>query len=153
MSVLQRERSARGVRESSQEYEKNRIRDGKIGTRMKTAKSFQDVGIWQKAHQWVLGIYRLTANFPKQEQFGLTSQLRRAAVSVPANFAEGFRKKSKLDKLRFYNIAQGSIAESQYYLILAKDLGYANTTSLLDNLVEIDVMLDAYMREIRREDN
>jgi len=119
---------------------------------MKTAKSFQDVGIWQKAHQWVLGIYKLTANFPKHEQFGLTSQLRRAAVSVPANFAEGFRKESKLDKVRFYNIGQVSIAESQYYLILAKDLGYADTAGLLDKLVEIDVMLDAYVRKIRRED-
>jgi four helix bundle protein len=116
---------------------------------MQTAKSFQDVGIWQKAHQWVLGIYKLTANFPKHEQFGLTSQLRRSAVSVPANFAEGFRKQGKLDKIRFYNIAQGSIAESQYYLILAKDLDYAETKNLFDNLVEIDVMLDAYIKKIR----
>ena len=116
---------------------------------MQTAKSFQDVGIWQKAHQWVLGIYKLTANFPKYEQYGLTSQLRRAAVSVPANFAEGFRKQGKLDKIRFYNIAQGSIAESQYYLILAKDLGYADTAGLLNNLVEIDVVLDAYIKKIK----
>jgi four helix bundle protein len=120
---------------------------------MKTAKSFQDVGIWQKAHQWVLDIYKLTADFPRHEQFGLTSQLRRAAVSVPANFAEGFRKRGILDKVRFYNIAQGSIAESQYYLILAKDLGYADTAGLLDNLVEIDVMLDAYVRKMRTEES
>jgi four helix bundle protein len=150
--VHQGERSARRANGSSQEYEKYRIHEGKKGIRMKTAKSFQDVGIWQKAHQWVLGIYKLTANFPKHEQFGLTSQLRRAAVSVPANFAEGFRKESKLDKVRFYNIGQVSIAESQYYLILAKDLGYADTAGLLDKLVEIDVMLDAYVRKIRRED-
>jgi len=116
---------------------------------MQTAKSFQDVRIWQKAHQWVLEIYKLTADFPKLEQFGLTSQLRRSAVSVTANFAEGFRKQGKLDKIRFYNIAQGSIAESQYYLILAKDLGYAETIDLFDNLVEIDVMLAAYIKKIR----
>lgn len=115
------------------------------------ARCFQDVNIWQKAHQWVLGIYRMTDGFPKNEQFGLTSQLRRAAVSIPANFAEGFRKESKLDKLRFYNIAQGSISESQYYLILANDLGYANTAGLLEQLKEIDIMLDAYIRRIKGE--
>ena len=117
----------------------------------RAARSFQDVNIWQKAHQWVLGIYRMTDGFPKNEQFGLTSQLRRAAVSIPANFVEGFRKKGKLDKLRFYNIAQGSISESQYYLILANDLGYANTTGLLEQLKEIDIMLDAYIRRIKGE--
>lgn len=117
----------------------------------RAARSFQDVNIWQKAHQWVLGIYRTTDSLPKNEQFGLTSQLRRAAVSIPANFAEGFRKESKLDKLRFYNIAQGSISESQYYLILANDLGYANTAGLLEQLKEIDIMLDVYIRRIKEE--
>lgn len=117
----------------------------------RAARSFQDVNIWQKAHQWVLGIYRVTDNFPKNEQFGLTSQLRRAAISIPANFVEGFRKKSRLDKLRFYNIAQGSISESQYYLILANDLGYANSAGLLEQLKEIDIMLDAYIRKIKGE--
>ncbi len=72
------------------------------------AKSFEDVEIWKKAHTFVLKIYRLTENFPKHELFGLTSQLRRAAISIPANFAEGFKKIGKADKLRFYNIAQGS---------------------------------------------
>jgi four helix bundle protein len=70
-----------------------------------TAKSFEDVEIWRKAHQLVLDIYRLTDSFPKHEQFGLTSQTRRAAVSVPANFAEGFRKPTKPDKLKFYGIS------------------------------------------------
>ena len=69
------------------------------------AKSFEDVEIWKKAHEFVLDVYRLTETFPKHELFGLTSQLRRAAVSVPANFAEGFKKTSKPDKVRFYNIA------------------------------------------------
>ena len=71
------------------------------------AKSFEDVEIWKKSHAWVLKIYRLSADFPKHEIYGLTSQLRRAAVSIPANFAEGFKKTGKADKLRFYNIAQG----------------------------------------------
>lgn len=88
------------------------------------AKSFEDVEIWQKAHGFVLGIYRLSETFPKAEIFGLTSQLRRAAVSISANFAEGFKKLGKADKLRFFNIAQGSLEECRYYLILARDLGY-----------------------------
>jgi four helix bundle protein len=75
------------------------------------ARSFEDVEIWKKSHAFVLETYRLTENFPKHELFGLTSQLRRAAVSIPANFAEGFKKTSKLDKLRFYNIAQGSLED------------------------------------------
>jgi four helix bundle protein len=65
------------------------------------AKSFEDVEIWKKSHAFVLSIYRFTENFPKHELFGLTSQLRRAAVSIPANFAEGFKKTGKADKLRF----------------------------------------------------
>ena len=93
----------------------------------------------------------MTDSLPKNEQFGLTSQLRRSAVSIPANFVEGFRKKSRLDKLRFYNIAQGSISESQYYLILANDLGYANTAGFLEQLKEIDIMLDVYIRRIKEE--
>lgn len=68
------------------------------------AKSFEDLEVWQKGHRWVLAIYKLTAKFPREELFGLTSQLRRAAVSVPANIAEGFAKRSDADKMRFYNL-------------------------------------------------
>lgn len=93
------------------------------------AQKFEDVEIWKKSHAFVLKIYRLTENFPKHELFGLTSQLRRAAVSVPANFAEGFKKIGKPDKLRFYNIAQGSLEECRYYLILTQDLNYGEVKS------------------------
>src|SRR3982751_5695282 len=95
------------------------------------SKSFEDVELWKKAHAWVLSIYRFTERFPRHETYGLTSQLRRAAVSVPANFAEGFRKSGRADKIRFYNIAQGSLEESRYYLILARDLQYADPQELL----------------------
>ena len=71
----------------------------------KSAKTFRDLIVWQKAHQFVLAIYKYTALFPKEEKYGLTSQFRRAAISIPANIAEGFRKKSNLDKTRYYNIA------------------------------------------------
>jgi four helix bundle protein len=81
--------------------------------------------------------------------FGLVSQLRRAAVSVPANFAEGFKKMGVSDKLRFYNIAQGSLEECRYYLILAKDLGYGETHELRADLEIVSRMLDGYMKAIR----
>jgi four helix bundle protein len=110
------------------------------------AKSFQDLDVWKKAHSWVLEIYRRIEAFPKHELFGLTSQLRRAAVSVPANIAEGFKKRGMADKARFYNIAQGSLEECRYYLILARDLGYAETGKLSADLDEISRMLDSYRR-------
>ena len=91
------------------------------------ARSFRDLLVWQKAHRFVLALYTFTATFPKQETYGLTSQMRRAAVSIPANIAEGFAKRSKPDKARYMNIAEGSVEESRYYLILAHDLGYGQT--------------------------
>jgi four helix bundle protein len=84
------------------------------------AKTFEDLVVWQKAHQFVLSVYRLSRTFPPSETYGLSSQFRRAAVSIAANIAEGFRKRGKADKLRFLNIAQGSTEESRYYLILAE---------------------------------
>ncbi len=113
------------------------------------SKTFHDVEVWQRAHKWVLATYRFTDRFPKQEMFGLTSQLRRAAFSIPANFAEGFKKTGLSDKLRFYNIAQGSLEECRYYLILAQDLGYGDTQQLNDDLEIVSRMLEAYMRAIR----
>ena len=116
-----------------------------------TARNFQDLEVWKKAHLWVLGIYKFSESFPKQEIFGLTAQLRRAAVSVPANIAEGFKKQSKADKVRFYNIAQGSLEECRYYLILARDLEYGDSTALTLQLEEISRMLDSYIRTIRSD--
>src|SRR5688572_12934079 len=108
------------------------------------AKTFQDLLVWQKAHQFVLAVYRMSDSFPKQEIYGLTSQFRRAAVSIPANIAEGFRKKGKNDKARFMNIAQGSIEECRYYLILAKDLGYGDNQAVKIQLKEVSKMLERY---------
>ena len=109
-----------------------------------SSRSFQDVELWRKAHAWVLAIYRFTNFFPKHELFGLTSQLRRAAVSVPANFAEGFKRRGLADKVRMYNIAQASLEECRYYLILAKDLEYADSDALMISLEEISKMLQRY---------
>ncbi|MGD1805753.1 four helix bundle protein [Dapis sp. BLCC M126] len=115
-----------------------------------SAKSFRDLIVWQKAHELVLEVYRLSSNFPKTETYGLTSQLRRASVSVPANIAEGFRKKGLADKIRFLNIAQGSLEESRYYLILANDLEYGDTSELLLHLEEVSKLLDSYVAAIEQ---
>ena len=117
------------------------------------ARSFQDLIVWQKGHQFVLSIYRLTDSFPKNEIYGLTSQLRRAAISIPANIAEGFKKKTKGDKARFMNIAQGSAEECRYYLILSKDLGYGDTEELMSRLEEISKLLGAYSSSILTSDS
>lgn len=114
------------------------------------AKSFRDLIVWQKAHGFVLSVYRTTNSFPRDEFYGITSQLRRAAVSIPANIAEGFKKTGRADKCRFMNISQGSIEECRYYLVLACDLGYADTSSLMGQLEEVSRLLDAYMKAIVR---
>lgn len=87
-------------------------------------QSFEDVIAWQKAHAFVLLVYKITKSFPDDERFGLTSQFRRAAVSIEANIAEGYRKLSRTDKLRFFNISQGSLSECKDYIILSRDLEY-----------------------------
>jgi four helix bundle protein len=92
----------------------------------------------------VLELYKLTGGFPKQEQYALTIQMRRAAVSIPANIAEGFRRRTRPEKARFLNIAQGSLEECRYYLILSQDLGYASTDALSNRIEEISRMLTAY---------
>ncbi|MCF8383901.1 MAG: four helix bundle protein [Chlorobium sp.] len=92
--------------------------------RRDAAKTFRDLIAWQHAHAFVLDVYRVTRSFPKEEIYGLTSQFRRAAVSIPANIAEGFVKNSNADKVRFFNIAQGSLEECRYYSLLAADLCY-----------------------------
>lgn len=117
---------------------------------MTPSRTFQDLVVWQKAHALVLAIYRMSSVFPKAELYGLTSQLRRAAVSIPANLAEGFKKRTAPDKLRLMNIAQGSAEEVRYYLILAKDLGYSETEGLKVQLDEVTRLLDSYMRAIER---
>jgi len=112
------------------------------------AKTFEDLIVWQKAHRLVLNIYKYSQDFPKIETYGLTSQLRRAAVSIPANIAEGFNKRGKADKARFMNIAQASLAEVKYYLILAEDLHYANTKELMPTADEVGKLLAGYTKSI-----
>jgi four helix bundle protein len=107
------------------------------------ARTFQDLIVWQKAHQFVLGVYHYTSGFPRSELYGLTSQLRRAATSIAANIAEGFKKRGRLDKARFMNTSQGSLEECRYYLILAHDLGYGESLTLQPQLEEVSKLLEA----------
>ena len=115
----------------------------------RSAKTFRDLVMWQKAHQFVLDSYKMSENFPKQEIYGLTSQLRRAAVSIPANIAEGFKKSGKGDKVRYLNIAQGSLEECRYFLILIQDLHYADTRDMSDRLDDVSKMIDSYIQKIK----
>lgn len=117
------------------------------------AKSFRDLVVWRKAHEFVLSVYKFTEAFPRQETYGLALQMRRAAVSIPANIAEGFRKRGKADKVRFMNMAEGSLEESRYYLILAEDLGYGDTETLMTLLEEVSRMLNAYSKAILTPDS
>ena len=112
------------------------------------ARSFRDLVVWQKAHALVLHVYRLTAKMPKDERFGITSQWRRAMVSVPAHIAEGFRKRSQRDKARFMNIAEASLEESRYYAILTRDLGFLDDLRLDELFAEVSRLLDAYVRAV-----
>ena len=115
---------------------------------MNPARTFEDLIVWQKAHEFVISAYRVSQSFPKSEIYGLTSQFRRAAVSIAANIAEGFRKRSKIDKARFLNIAQGSTEECRYYLILVNDLKYGDVTESKDLLQEVSKLLEAYSQTI-----
>src|SRR4029434_5626597 len=93
-----------------------------------SAKTFRDLLVWHKAHEFVLEVYRYTESFPQREIYGLVQQMREAAVSIPANVAEGFKRPGKADKARFMNIAEVRLKRSRYYPTLAHDLSYGRTT-------------------------
>lgn len=115
---------------------------------MEKSTSFQQLIVWQKAHQFVLLVYKTTDLFPQKEMFGLTSQFRRAAISIAANIAEGYKKKDYKNKLNFFNIAQGSLEECKYYIILSKDLNYHSDSELETLSEEISKLLGAYIKSI-----
>ncbi|KGI59429.1 four helix bundle protein [Prevotella sp. S7 MS 2] len=115
------------------------------------ANSFTDIIAWREAHDFVLRVYGVTKMFPNEEKFGLTSQFQRAAVSIAANISEDYRKLSKVDKLKFMNIAQESLEECRYYIILSHDLGYINEDKYLELNTQIEKtswFLNAYVKGI-----
>lgn len=125
-----------------------------------TTYKFENLKVWQAAHSLVLLIYRITRHFPDDERFGLTSQFRRAAVSIEANIAEGYKKIGKADKLRFYNTSQGSLEECRDYHVLSRDLEYLiddEFDQLHASIEETSILLNAYCKAIaedkRKTDN
>lgn len=111
---------------------------------MEKSKHFEELVVWQKAHQFVLNVYEITKTFPKEEQFGLTSQFRRAATSIAANIVEGYSKRGIKDKIRYLNISQGSLSECQYYIRLINDLNYARVEKLEEEIEVVSKLLNAY---------
>jgi four helix bundle protein len=124
-----------------------------VKTERQPAKKFQDLIVWQKVHQFVLVTYRICKDFPPHEVYGLTSQLKRAVISITANIAEGFKRKTKPDKVRFMNISQSSLEECRYYFILANDLNYYDTSGLMPQIEEISKLLDSYISLILVSDS
>ncbi|OBQ51936.1 four helix bundle protein [Tamlana sp. s12] len=121
---------------------------------MELTKSFEALKVWQTGHQFVLEVYKMSKQFPREEIYGLTSQFRRAAVSITANIAEGYKRKSPKEKLRFYNFSQASLEECRYFLILSKDLGYVENNDKQVKLIqEVSKMLNAYCRSIIKSMN
>ncbi len=117
-------------------------------------KDFSDLVVWQKSHQLTLGIYLATMDFPSEERFGLTSQLRRSAASIAANIAEGCGRGSDADLGRFLQMAMGSASKTEYHLLLAHDLGYLQadpTDQLIDNTQEAKRMLASFLQKLKAD--
>lgn len=113
-------------------------------------RSFTDLRVWQEAHKLVLMIYRITKNFPKDEIFGLTSQMRRAAVSITSNIAEGFSRQFYSEKTQFYSISQGSNTELQNQLLIGRDVGYVhkeNFTKAADQSSLVQKILNGLIKK------
>lgn len=108
---------------------------------VKKIKSFTDLNAWKEGHKLVLDVYKITKKFPKEEQFGLISQLRRAVISFTSNIAEGFSRNSYKEKVYFYSIALGSLTEIQNQLLVAKDIGYT-TNEDFNKLAEQTVLIN-----------
>ena len=119
--------------------------------RRSSVRTFRDLIVWQKAHLWVLQIYKITKSFPSEEKFGLASQLRRSAASVPTNIVEGYKRKSRKEFLHFLNMADSSLEETKYHLLLARDLGYVEESEFMqlsDLCDEVGRMLSGLQRSL-----
>ncbi|MCC7476480.1 MAG: four helix bundle protein [Pirellulales bacterium] len=115
-------------------------------------QDFHNLVVWQKSHAWVLTIYNLTKRFPDDERYGLTSQLRRAAASIPANLAEACGRGGQNEFGRFVQIAMGSASEAEYHVLLARDLGYLGTQdydSVHPAIQEVKRMLASLLKRAR----
>ena len=114
-------------------------------------KDFRSLDVWKKSHELVLAIYRVTAAFPKSELYGLTSQIRRAAASIPANIAEGCGRSGDAELGRFLTIAMGSASELEYHLLLSRDLNFLSTSDyarLANSVIEVKRMLTGFIQKL-----
>lgn len=117
-------------------------------------KDFRDLAVWHKSHQLALSVYKHTGSFPKEELYGLTSQIRRASASIPTNIAEGCGRHSDPEFARFLQIAMGSASETEYLLLLAKDLAFITEivhSPLETEIIEIKRMLTALLQKLRAD--
>jgi four helix bundle protein len=117
-------------------------------------RDFRELKVWAKAHQLTLSVYRVTKIFPKEELYGLTSQMRRSCASIPANIAEGCGRRGEAELARFFQIAMGSASELEYHLLLAHDLNLLPANdyeSLETNVTEIKRMLTSFIQKLRAE--
>lgn len=115
-------------------------------------RNFQDLKVWQKSHQLVLEIYKVTENFPIDERFGLISQIRRSGASIPTNIAEGCGRETDLDRARFISIAAGSASETEYHILLAHDLGFLDKNTynkLKQHVNEVKRMLNSFIQKLK----
>ncbi|MDD5528302.1 MAG: four helix bundle protein [Patescibacteria group bacterium] len=115
-------------------------------------KSFADLDAWKESHRLVIIIYRITKNFPREEIFGLTNQMRRAAISISSNIAEGFSRETNKDKCRFYVIAKGSAIELQNQLLAARDIGYLdirNFDSAAAKSIKVHMLINGLIRKVK----
>jgi len=117
-------------------------------------KDFRDIKVWQKGHELTLRVYMETRHFPKEELYGLVSQIRRASVSIPANIAEGCGRGTDSELRQFLQIAMGSASELEYHLLLARDLGYLETARydpLNDQVTEVKRMLASFIQKLKAD--
>ena len=120
---------------------------------MAEIKTFRDLIVWQKAHALVIFIYEITKKFPRQEEYGLISQMRRAVISIASNIVEGFKRKTIKDSLSFYNISESSLEELKYQLLISKDLGYITEKVYktgLGKCEEVGKLLNAWIQSQKR---
>ena len=118
---------------------------------MAKIERYEDLIAWQKAYAIVLSVYEVTNSFPNDERYGLTQQIRRAAVSIPSNIAEGFGRFSRPDYLRFLDIARGSTYELETQMKIAHGLGYADDKHLMDKIEELERVLNGLIRSLRNK--
>lgn len=115
--------------------------------------SFTDLIVWQKAHKLVLEIYLITKTFPREELYGLVDQMRRCAVSITSNIAEGFSRQGLKEKIQFYYVSLGSVTELQNQLLISRDLGYINNSQfndLANKTIEVHKLLNGLIKSLKK---